>query len=428
MSRSRLLALTGALGFATIAGTAAAPGSRHAPAQPAARAAALTLQISIPGQGPRAHRGRSRRAPGRPPARAPSPSPATRAWRSSASRRRPSTRDPADGHRVGPLDRARRRACRCSTGSSRRRRSRSRPSPRPTTPARRPSSAPWCGASWWPGQPVADGTNRVIVIAGRRRPHRRRAGRRAARRARPAHASRVALHLRLRAAYRGLPGRHGVRRGLRGRGAAVPAAAEPPPRDGRHRARARCDRGAGAAADAGHDPGGARLAARVRARRPTATRPGRSRRRPAGSRRRRRSTRPCRPACCRASTPSRCSAARSFSDDFGAPRARTGFHQGIDLFAPHGTPLARRARRRRLPGRLEQPRRPPAVARRRPGQPLLLRAPLGLQPASRRRTRSSARARSSASWATRATPSTPRRTCTSRSTRRASGPCRRSST
>ena len=29
----------------------------------------------------------------------------------------------------------------------------------------------------------------------------------------------------------------------------------------------------------------------------------------------------------------------SFSDDFGAPRATTGFHQGIDLFAPHGTPL-----------------------------------------------------------------------------------------
>jgi murein DD-endopeptidase MepM/ murein hydrolase activator NlpD len=29
----------------------------------------------------------------------------------------------------------------------------------------------------------------------------------------------------------------------------------------------------------------------------------------------------------------------SFSDDFGGPRADTGFHQGIDLFAPAGTPL-----------------------------------------------------------------------------------------
>ncbi len=28
-----------------------------------------------------------------------------------------------------------------------------------------------------------------------------------------------------------------------------------------------------------------------------------------------------------------------FSDDFGGPRADTGFHQGIDLFAPDGTPL-----------------------------------------------------------------------------------------
>jgi len=29
----------------------------------------------------------------------------------------------------------------------------------------------------------------------------------------------------------------------------------------------------------------------------------------------------------------------SFSDDFGGPRADTGFHQGIDLFAPAGTPV-----------------------------------------------------------------------------------------
>jgi murein DD-endopeptidase MepM/ murein hydrolase activator NlpD len=29
----------------------------------------------------------------------------------------------------------------------------------------------------------------------------------------------------------------------------------------------------------------------------------------------------------------------SYSQDFGAPRAETGFHQGIDLFAPTGTPL-----------------------------------------------------------------------------------------
>ncbi len=29
----------------------------------------------------------------------------------------------------------------------------------------------------------------------------------------------------------------------------------------------------------------------------------------------------------------------TFSDDFGAPRADTGFHQGIDLFAPVGTPV-----------------------------------------------------------------------------------------
>ena len=29
----------------------------------------------------------------------------------------------------------------------------------------------------------------------------------------------------------------------------------------------------------------------------------------------------------------------SFSDDFGGPRADTGFHQGIDLFAPVGTPV-----------------------------------------------------------------------------------------
>jgi len=28
-----------------------------------------------------------------------------------------------------------------------------------------------------------------------------------------------------------------------------------------------------------------------------------------------------------------------FSDDFGGPRADTGFHQGIDLFAANGTPL-----------------------------------------------------------------------------------------
>jgi murein DD-endopeptidase MepM/ murein hydrolase activator NlpD len=28
-----------------------------------------------------------------------------------------------------------------------------------------------------------------------------------------------------------------------------------------------------------------------------------------------------------------------FSDDFGGPRADTGFHQGIDLFAPDGTPV-----------------------------------------------------------------------------------------
>jgi len=29
----------------------------------------------------------------------------------------------------------------------------------------------------------------------------------------------------------------------------------------------------------------------------------------------------------------------SFSDDFGGPRAETGFHQGIDLFSANGTPI-----------------------------------------------------------------------------------------
>ena len=81
-----------------------------------------------------------------------------------------------------------------------------------------------------------------------------------------------------------------------------------------------------------------------------------------------------------------------FSDDFGGPRAETGFHQGIDLFSANGTPRRRGARRHAVPGRLEPSRRLAPLARRRPGQLLLLRAPVRLQ-RSRARRRARARGR-----------------------------------
>ena len=150
----------------------------------------------------------------------------------------------------------------------------------------------------------------------------------------------VALHLRLREAYRGLPAGTEFVVGYADAAAAVPASEDGAAGDRRHRARAgRRHRGAGAAADAGHDPDRARLAARVRGSR--LARHVRdavaAARRVHG--RRRRSTRACRPALLSGEYAFPVLGGATFSDEFGAPRATTGFHQGIDLFAPHGTPL-----------------------------------------------------------------------------------------
>src|SRR5215207_8031539 len=52
MPRIRLVALAGALGLAAVAGAAVAPAADAPDEQPAARAAALAVQVSIPGQAP----------------------------------------------------------------------------------------------------------------------------------------------------------------------------------------------------------------------------------------------------------------------------------------------------------------------------------------------------------------------------------------
>ena len=53
----------------------------------------------------------------------------------------------------------------------------------------------------------------------------------------------------------------------------------------------------------------------------------------------------------RRATSSRCSATSSFIDDYGAPRAVTGWHHGNDIFAPTGTPAAGGRRRHAVAGR-----------------------------------------------------------------------------
>ena len=67
-----------------------------------------------------------------------------------------------------------------------------------------------------------------------------------------------------------------------------------------------------------------------------------------------------------------------FSDTFGAVRTPT-WHHGDDIFARVRHAPARGRERHRLLGRLEQSRRLPALARRRQGQRVLLRAPLRLR-------------------------------------------------
>ena len=126
---------------------------------------------------------------------------------------------------------------------------------------------------------------------------------------------------------------------------------------------------------------------RLRAPRPTA---------PATRRRARRGGRPRRPR--RRRRPSGCPAGRPrrsriprtagyvfpvvgrrrFTDDYGAPRADTGWHHGNDLFAPRHAGRGGR-RRHPLAGRRQHARRQPPLADRRARQRVLLRPPVRLR-------------------------------------------------
>ena len=127
-------------------------------------------------------------------------------------------------------------------------------------------------------------------------------------------------------------------------------------------------------------------------------------------------------------TSSRSPAARTTATTSATSAATRGFHQGSDLFAPEGTPLVavqsgvlHNVGWNRLGGWrlwIEDTQR----------QLVLLRAPLGLladrdrrRPRQRRRRRRLRRPHGRRAWAR-------RRTCTSRSTRAASGRCRRMTT
>ena len=105
------------------------------------------------------------------------------------------------------------------------------------------------------------------------------------------------------------------------------------------------------------------------------------------------------------------------ADTFGAVRAAPIVsHEGVDIFAPFGSPVVAVAGRQARPRRHAAHLRQPPVAAHGERRRVLLRAPVRVQRRRPQRRRRSRPAPCSASPATRATPSRRRRTCTSRST------------
>jgi hypothetical protein len=189
------------------------------------------------------------------------------------------------------------------------------------------------------GQPVPDVANRVIVIEG---VGDLTVGERvdALRDPRGKRSFGIALHLRLRSDYRGLPAGTEIVVGYADAGAAMPAPVEPPA-DG-------SPNGEGAAPETPAEPLPTPSLESLPAV-PGAT-PEIA---PAGDRDTS-ATQQAPPGGFTADPPVD-EAVRAgllsgeytfpvvggaqYSQDFGAPRASTGFHQGVDLFAPNGTPL-----------------------------------------------------------------------------------------